>query len=59
MRSLDAFKYGDKDAKLGEVDDFTVKFTFGVAKPLGVYYDLSEAGFIISPKHILKIFTRP
>ncbi len=56
MRSLDAFKYGDTDAKLEKIDDFTVAFTFGIAKPLGVYFDLSEGGFIISPKHVLEEF---
>jgi len=56
MRTLDAFKYGEKDAKLEKVDDFTVKFTFGASKPLGVYNDLSENGFIISPAHALKEF---
>lgn len=54
MRTLEAFKYGDKDATLEKIDDYTVKFTFGIPKPLGVYYDLSEAGFVISPAHILK-----
>lgn len=56
MRTLDAFKYEEKDAKLEKVDDFTIKFTFGVAKPLGVYNDISEYGFIISPMHALKEF---
>lgn len=52
---LDAFKYGDKDATLEKVDDFTVKFTFGIAKPLGVYYTLSDAGgFYVMPEHVMK-----
>jgi peptide/nickel transport system substrate-binding protein len=54
MRTAEAFKYGDKDATLEKVDDFTIKFTFGVPKPLGVYNDLSEYGFVISPAHVLK-----
>ena len=56
MRTLDAFKYEDVNAKLEKVDDITVKFTFGVSKPLGVYYDLSEYGFLVSPKHVLEQF---
>lgn len=56
MRSLDAFKYEGKDAKLEKVDDYTIKFTFGVANPLGVYNDLSEYAFCISPMHVLKEF---
>ena len=27
-----------EDAKLEKIDDYTVKFTFGVPKPLGVFY---------------------
>lgn len=54
MRTLEAFRYGDKDATIEKVDDYTVKFTFGIPKPLGVYYDLSESGFVVSPAHILK-----
>jgi|SwirhirootsSR3_FD_contig_81_1788278_length_2621_multi_2_in_0_out_0_2 peptide/nickel transport system substrate-binding protein len=54
--TLDAFKYGDKDATLEKVDDYTLKFTFGIPKPLGVYYSLSEAsgGFFVMPAHVLK-----
>jgi peptide/nickel transport system substrate-binding protein len=54
MRTLEAFKYGDKDATIEKVDDYTVNFTFGIPKPLGVYYDLSEAGFVTMPAHVLK-----
>jgi peptide/nickel transport system substrate-binding protein len=56
MRTLDAFKYEGKDAKLEKIDDYTIKFTFGVAKPLGVYNDISEYGMVISPKHVLAEF---
>ena len=56
MRGLDSFKYGDEDAKLEKVDDYSVKFTFGIPKPLGVYYDLADGALVISPKHILADF---
>lgn len=56
MRTLDAFKYGGEDATLEKIDDYTIKFTFGIPKPLGVYYDLSEYGFVVSPKHWLEDF---
>jgi peptide/nickel transport system substrate-binding protein len=56
IRSLDAFKYDGKDATCEKVSDYAVKFTFGIPKPLGVYYDLSETGFVISPKHVLEQF---
>jgi peptide/nickel transport system substrate-binding protein len=56
MRTLEAYKYDGKDAKLEKIDDFTIKFTFGVQKPLGVYNDLSEYALVISPAHVLKEF---
>lgn len=56
MRTLEAYKYEGKDAKLEKVDDYTIKFTFGVQKPLGVYNDLSEYALVISPAHVLKEF---
>lgn len=56
MRTLEAYKYDGKDAKLEKIDDYTIKFTFGVQKPLGVYNDLSEYALVISPAHVLKDF---
>jgi peptide/nickel transport system substrate-binding protein len=55
-RTAEAFKFDGKDAKLEKVDDYTIKFTFGVAKPLGVYNDMSDQGFYVSPAHVLKEF---
>ncbi len=52
-RKLDAYKYGEKDTTLEKIDDYTVKFTFGAAKPLNVFYNLNES-FLIEPAHILK-----
>jgi len=49
----DTIKYGDKDTTLEKVDDFTVKFTFGSAKPLNVFYVINER-FMIEPAHVLK-----
>jgi len=39
---------------LEKVDDFTIKFTFPVAKPLGQYYYMCDDKFWIEPAHILK-----
>lgn len=50
---LDTIKYGDKDTTLEKVDDFTIKFTFGSAKPLNVFYVINER-FMIEPAHVLK-----
>jgi peptide/nickel transport system substrate-binding protein len=52
---LDAWpKDGDKTTSLEKVDDYTIRFTFPIAKPLYVYYMLNEGNFDIQPAHILK-----
>ncbi len=55
-RHLPAYKYGDKDAKLEKIDDYTIKFTFGAKKPLNVFYQLGEYAFVPNPKHALAEF---
>ena len=50
---ISAFTWDGEEAKLETVDDYTVKFTFPVAKPLDVYYLLDDENFIVSPKHVL------
>jgi len=50
----DAWSWDGKPATLEKVDDYTVKFTFPVAKPLGVYYLMNEGNFDMMPAHILK-----
>jgi peptide/nickel transport system substrate-binding protein len=55
-RKLSAYKYGDKDAKLEKIDDYTIKFTFGTKKPLDVFYQLGEYAFVPNPKHALAEF---
>ena len=39
---------------LEKVDDYTIKFTFPVEKPMGVFYLLDDETFVVSPEHILK-----
>ncbi len=55
-RKLSAYRYGDKDAKLEKIDDYTIKFTFGAKKPLDVFYQLGEYAFVPNPKHALAEF---
>ena len=50
----DRFKFGDQPAKLEKVDDYTIKWTFGAAKPPTALYDMSEGRLNIMPAHILK-----
>src|SRR4051794_22951553 len=41
-------------AKLEALDDYTILWTFPVAKPLEKFYQMDEGDFSISPAHILK-----
>jgi peptide/nickel transport system substrate-binding protein len=51
---LDAWTWNKQPAKLEKVDDYTIKFTFPVAKPLDAFYLLAEDNFHVMPAHQLK-----
>ncbi len=53
-RKLDAWSWDGVATTLEKVDDYTIKFTFPVEKPMGVFYNMSDETFIVSPAHILK-----
>jgi len=53
-RGVTAWSWDDKPAKLEKVNDFTIKFTFPVAKPLDAFYLMNEGNFDIMPAHQLK-----
>jgi peptide/nickel transport system substrate-binding protein len=53
-RSIDSFTWNGTAAKLEKVDDYTIKFTFPIAKPYDVFYSLNEGNFDVEPAHILK-----
>jgi len=54
-KKLDAWPTANgKSTTLEKVDDYTVKFTFPVAKPLYVYYLMNESNFDVEPAHQLK-----
>jgi peptide/nickel transport system substrate-binding protein len=53
-RHLDSWSWDGQPAALEKVDDFTIKFTFPVSKPLDVFYLMNEQTFNIEPAHILK-----
>jgi len=53
-RSKDAWAWDDKFATLEKVDDFTVMFTFPVAKPLDAFYLMNEGNFDVMPAHQLR-----
>lgn len=50
----DAWSWDGKPASLAKVDDYTVKFTFPVAKPMDAFYMMNEGNFDVMPAHILK-----
>jgi peptide/nickel transport system substrate-binding protein len=50
----DDWSWGGKPATLEKVDDYTVKFTFPVAKPLDAFYMMNFGNFDVEPAHILK-----
>ncbi len=50
----EAWTWDGKPASLEKVDDFTIKFTFPVAKPLSAFYLLAEDNFHVMPAHQLK-----
>jgi peptide/nickel transport system substrate-binding protein len=45
-----------KDIKLEKVDDYTIKWTFPVARPTYKLFDMNERNFSIAPAHIHKPF---
>lgn len=53
-RHQDAWSWDGKPATLEKVDDYTIKFTFPVSKPLDAFYLMNEDNFHPMPAHQLK-----
>jgi peptide/nickel transport system substrate-binding protein len=53
-RDLDAFTWDGEAATLEKVDDYTIRFTFPVERPLDIFYLISEDGFHVMPAHVLQ-----
>jgi peptide/nickel transport system substrate-binding protein len=53
-RKLDAWSWDGKPAEFKKVDDYTIQWTFPVAKPLDVFYLMNEDNFHAMPAHQLK-----
>jgi peptide/nickel transport system substrate-binding protein len=51
---LDAWTWNGEPASLEEVDDYTIRFTFPVSKPLDMWYLLAEDLFHVMPAHQLR-----
>ena len=52
-RHIDAWTWDGKPASLEKVDDYTIRFTFPVSKPLDMWYNLAEDVFHVMPMHQL------
>ncbi len=53
-RGASSWTWNDKPATLAKVDDYTIKFTFPVAKPQDAFYLMNEGNFDVMPAHQLK-----
>lgn len=53
-RHQDAWSWDGKPATLEKVDDYTIKFTFPVSKPLDAFYLMNEDNFHAMPAHQLQ-----
>ncbi|MBA3945320.1 MAG: twin-arginine translocation signal domain-containing protein [Herpetosiphonaceae bacterium] len=49
-----SWQIGGKDINLEKVDDYTIKWTFPVAKPAYKLFDMNENYFLVAPAHIQK-----
>jgi peptide/nickel transport system substrate-binding protein len=50
----DAWTWDGEQATLEKVDDYTIRWTFPVERPVEKYYQMDEGDFSLSPAHILK-----
>ncbi|MGB5047990.1 MAG: ABC transporter substrate-binding protein, partial [Caldilineaceae bacterium] len=50
----DAFDLDGTPSILEKVDDYTIRWTFAVAKPLQLFYIMDEGDFNVSPAHEIK-----
>jgi peptide/nickel transport system substrate-binding protein len=51
---IDAWTWDGQEASLEKVDDYTIRFTFPVSKPLDMWYLLAEDVFHVMPAHQLQ-----
>jgi peptide/nickel transport system substrate-binding protein len=53
-RKLDAWSWDGVATTLEKVDDYTIRFTFPVEKPMTVFYLMMDETFVVMPAHQLK-----
>ena len=54
QRKADAFKFNGVPARLEKIDDYTIRWTFGVSKPPTALFNMAEGRFDVMPMHIMK-----
>jgi peptide/nickel transport system substrate-binding protein len=53
-RKLDSWTWNNEPATLEKIDDYTIRFTFPVERPLDMWYLLAEDVFHVMPEHQLR-----
>jgi peptide/nickel transport system substrate-binding protein len=53
-QKLDNWTWDEGEATLEAIDDYTIKWTFPVARPVEKFYSMDELEFGAAPAHILK-----
>ena len=53
-KTADNWKFDGELTTLEAIDDYTIKFTFPVERPVQQYYYMDEQDFSVMPAHILK-----
>lgn len=53
-KTASSWEFDGKPATLEAIDDYTIKFTFPVEKPVEKYYLMDEQDFDVMPAHLLK-----
>ncbi|MBI1882476.1 MAG: ABC transporter substrate-binding protein, partial [Chloroflexi bacterium] len=51
-----AWEFDGQPTKLEALDDYTIKWTFPVEKPVQLFYKMDEQEFSVMPAHLLKPF---
>ena len=51
-----AWTFGDAPTTLEQLDDYTIRFTFGAAYPVAAFYRMGYLQFSVMPKHVFSAF---
>ncbi|RCW62411.1 ABC transporter substrate-binding protein [Halanaerobium sp. ST460_2HS_T2] len=54
--SKEAWVYGGQQTELEKINDYKIKWHFGVERPVHAFYNMDYLDFAVSPKHVYKHF---